>query len=96
MTHARVAGKINHWDSLQAERPRGQQMKSTVPGKIVNASGRFEEDNRRVRGSWRVASYELCDSGNLEVVEPADKSAFDALGIKVFYARSHYQITWIT
>ena len=64
-------------------------MKSAVPRKIVNASGRFEEDNRRTRGSWRVAIYELRGSRDLEIIESADKSAFDALGEEIFYHSNH-------
>ena len=59
-------------------------MKSAVPREVVNASGRFEEDHRCASGSWRIVSYELCDSRNFVVVKSADKSALDALGEEFF------------
>ena len=59
-------------------------MKSAVPREIVDASGCFEENNGRASGSWRVASYEPRNLGDFEVVESADKSAFDALGEEFF------------
>ena len=62
-------------------------MKSAVPREIVNTRGGFEEDDRRARGSWRVTSYKLRDLRNFEIVESADKSAFDALGEEFFHGR---------
>ena len=82
--HARVAGKVSDGDSLQAERPRGQQVKSAVPGEIIDASGGFKENDGRACGSWRIASYEPRNLGNFEIIESADKSAFDALGEEFF------------
>ena len=86
-THTGIAGKISNGNPLQAECPRGQQVKSAVPGKVVNAGGGFEENNGSARGSWRIASYELRDSRNFEIVESADKAAFDTLGEEFFEHR---------
>ena len=60
-------------------------MKSAIPREIVNSCGCFEEDDRRARGKWLVVSDEFRHCRNLEIVEPADESAFDALGEKFFH-----------
>ena len=83
--HARITGKINDGDALQAKRPRRQQMESAVPGEIVNASGCLEENNRRARRMRRVTSYKLRHARDLEIIEPADESAFETLGEKFFH-----------
>ena len=58
-------------------------METAVPGKIVDAGGRFEENNRRARGRRRLASQARCSTRNFEIIEPADESAFDALGEEI-------------
>ena len=92
MAHARVTCKINHRNFLQAERPRYQQMKSAVPRKIVNASGCFEKNNRRAIWLRLFAEHFARQRCDLEIVEPAHKSAFDALGEELFHAvlTNHY------
>lgn len=83
MTHARVAGKISNGNPLEPQRPGGEQMKSAVPGKIIDPGGGFEKDNRRARRSWRLADDTLCHTRDFQIVEPADKSAFEALSEEV-------------
>jgi hypothetical protein len=85
LAHARITGEIRHRDSLQAERPRSQQVKSAVPRKIVNARGCLEEDNRRAIRMRFFASHFARHGSDLEIIEPADKSAFDALGEEFFH-----------
>src|SRR5215216_1486845 len=80
MAHAGVTGKIGDRDSLQAQRPGGKQMKTTVPRKIINARGSLEKHNRCARRTRRLASDAFRQARDLEIVEPADESAFDALG----------------
>jgi hypothetical protein len=54
-------------------------MKATIPGKVVNAGRGFEENDRCARGSRGLASHLLCQACDFEIVEPADKSALEAL-----------------
>ncbi len=59
-------------------------MESAIPGEIVNACGGFEKDHR-LSGWLRCAlRYLPRHVGNLQVIQAADKAAFDALGKKVF------------
>jgi len=55
-------------------------MKSTVPGEIVNSRGGFEEHYRRAVNWRRVTSYKFRHARDFEVIQAADKSAFEALG----------------
>jgi len=92
VTHPRIAREICDRDALQAQRPRGQQMKSAVPREIVNPRGGLEEDDRRARRLWFLARNFSRHRRDLEIIEPADKSAFDALGEKLFHPAltNHY------
>ena len=54
-------------------------MKPAVPREIVNAGGGFEEDDRRSLGGRRVTGDEFRHARDLEIVEAADESAFEAL-----------------
>jgi hypothetical protein len=60
-------------------------VKPAVPGEIVNPGGGFEEDDGRARSGRRLTSYELRQARDLEIVEPANESAFEALGEKIFH-----------
>jgi hypothetical protein len=57
-------------------------MKAAIPREIVNPCGGFEEDNRRARRLRLLSCNTARHRRNFEIVEPADKSAFDALGEK--------------
>ena len=46
MAHPRITGEISNGNSLQAESPRGEKMKSAVPGKIIYPRGCLEKDDR--------------------------------------------------
>ena len=59
-------------------------MESAVPGQVVNAGGCFEENDRRAFGLRFLTSHLMRYKCYLEIIEPADKSAFDALGEKIF------------
>lgn len=54
-------------------------MKPAVPREIVNARGRFEEDDGRALYRWRVARDKLSHADYFEIVNSADKSALDVL-----------------
>ena len=57
-------------------------MKSGVPREVINPCGCLEEEDRRV-GELRLALRNLpCHAGDLQIIEPAGESAFDALGEK--------------
>ena len=60
-------------------------MKSAVPGKVIDAGGGLKKNDRLARCGRRVTGDKLRRLRHFEVVEPADKSAFDALGEKVFH-----------
>jgi hypothetical protein len=85
LAHAGIASEISDWDSLQTKSPRGQQMKSAVPGKVINAGGGFEKNNGRAVRLGFLPGNLLCDTGNFEVIQPADESAFDTLGKKFLH-----------
>jgi hypothetical protein len=70
-------------------------VEAAVPRKIVNASGGFEEDNRRARGLQLLASDFLCHRRNIEIVEAADNAAFDALCVN-FAKGCHYQLLFVS
>ena len=59
-------------------------MESAVPREIIDPCGCFEEDDGRA--SWFRFAFRnlLCHLGDLQIIEPADKSAFEALGEKIF------------
>ena len=57
-------------------------MEAAVPREIINPCGRFEKYDRRARWRWRVTDDEFSYACNFEIIEPADKSALDALGEK--------------
>ena len=59
-------------------------MKSAIPREVIDPCGSFEKDDRLTCCRWRVAINESCHAGNLEIVEPADKSTFEALGVEMF------------
>jgi hypothetical protein len=84
MTHARVTGEIYNRDSPQAQRPGGQQVKTAVPGEIINTGGGFEEYDRCGRRLRVLAGYAPRHRRDFEIIQPADQPAFDALGVKIF------------
>jgi len=63
-------------------------MKSAVPREVIDACGCFEERDRRARRRRRVASYELRHARDLQIIEPADESAFKALSEEFFHDKS--------
>ena len=60
-------------------------MKPAVPGEVIDPRGGFEEDNRRARRRRGVANNALCHARDFEIIEPADKPAFDSLFEEFFY-----------
>jgi len=57
-------------------------VKSAVPGEIVDAGRGFKKDYWRTRGDRLTASHAARDRRNLEIIDPADQSAFKVLGEK--------------
>lgn len=57
-------------------------MKAAVPREIVDACGGLEKDHRRARGNRLTPRHLTRYTGNLKIIQPADKSTFDALGEK--------------
>jgi hypothetical protein len=55
-------------------------MKSAIPREIVDAGGSFEEHDWLTSCGWRVTGDKFRDMCDLEIVEVADKSAFETLG----------------
>ena len=90
--HARMAGEIGNRDAFQPQSPRSQQVKAAVPRKIVNP-GRGFEKNDGLSFWLRCALRHLsCHGGNLQVIEPADETALDALCAKLGEAGKHWRI----
>ena len=54
-------------------------MKSTIPGKIVDPCGSFEEDDRSARRRRRLARHTSGSACDLEIIESTDNSALNAL-----------------
>lgn len=54
-------------------------MKAAVPRQIVDSGRGFEEDNGSARRSGRLMGNTFGNTCDLEVIQPADESAFDAL-----------------
>lgn len=65
-------------------------MKPAIPREIIDACGGFEEDHWSPCGRRRVTGDEFRDARDLEVVEPAHESAFEALGEEFFYHQGNY------
>ena len=63
-------------------------MKATIPGEIIDPGRGFEKYDGRPGRRRRLADDTFCQARNLEVIQPADESAFDALGDK-FGKRRH-------
>src|SRR5688572_23207563 len=59
-------------------------MKSAIPREIVYPSGSFEKDDGLTTCGWRAAGDKLRHARDLEIVEPADKSTFETLGVEIF------------
>ncbi len=85
MAHARVACKVSNRNSLQPQRPGCEQMESTVPGEVIDPCGSFEKSDRRAARRRRVTSDESRYASDLQIIEPADKSAFEALFEEIFH-----------
>lgn len=60
-------------------------MESAVPGEVIDSCGCFEENNRCASRLRLLASHLARHRCDLEIVESADKSAFDALGEEIFH-----------
>jgi len=82
VTHPGMACKIGYRNPFQPQGPGCQQMKSAVPGKIIDPGGGFEEDDGRACRRRRLARNFFCDLRNFEIIEPADQSALDALFVE--------------
>jgi len=65
-------------------------MESAVPRKIIYACGRFEENDWRAIRRWFLTRNFPRNRCDLKIIEPADKSALEALGEK-FIQGIHYQ-----
>ena len=83
LAQAGVARKIYNGNPVQAQCPRDEQMKAAIPREVIDTGGSFEEDNRRAAGLRLLASDSLCNGCDLEIIKPADESAFDSLGIEI-------------
>ena len=59
-------------------------MESAIPREIVNACGCLEKNNGRALRGWGETGDMFCHARDLEIIKPADKSALDALGVKIF------------
>ena len=66
-------------------------MESAVPREVIDPCGGFEERDRRAGSRRRATSYELRHTRNLQIIEPADESAFEALS-EEFFEQSYIQI----
>ena len=65
-------------------------MECAVPGKVIDACGGFEERDWRARGLWLLTGNAPCYTRDLQIIEPADESAFDALSEEFFYHQGNY------
>ena len=54
-------------------------MKTAVPGEIIDSRRSLEKDNRCPRRNRRLAGDAFGQARDLEIVEPANQSALDAL-----------------
>ena len=75
-----IASEICNRDSLQTQRPSGEQMKSRIPRKVIDARGGLEENDGLSHRPGFALRHLARHGGNLEIVEATDESAFDALG----------------
>jgi len=64
-------------------------MKAAVPREIINTCGCFEKRDRRATGLRLFASNDSRDTSDFKIIEPADQSAFDVLGVEVGDAGEH-------
>ncbi len=60
-------------------------MESTIPGEVIDPCRGFEEDDRRAARRRRVTGDESRYAPDLQIIEPADKSAFEALLEEIFH-----------
>jgi hypothetical protein len=74
-----MTGEIGNWDALESQCPGRKQMKTTIPGKIINSSGCLKEHDRRTVGLWFFTENSSRHSRNFNIIESADQPAFDAL-----------------
>ena len=89
MTHPRIAGEIYNRYTLQSQRPRRQQVEPAVPREVVDPRRCFEEDDwraHRLRGALHHLPRHI---GNLQVIQPSDESAFNALREKILEPANH-------
>ena len=54
-------------------------MKTAVPRKVVDPGRGFEKNNGSTRGGRRSSDHSFCDPRDLEIIEPADEAALNAL-----------------
>ena len=60
-------------------------MKSAVPREIIDPCRGFEERDRCTRWLWLLTGNAPRYARYLQIIEPADESAFEALGEEFFY-----------
>ena len=65
-------------------------MESAVPREVVNACGGFEERDRCTRGLWLLMGNAPRHTRDLQIIEPAEEAAFEALSEKIFYHQGNY------
>ena len=54
-------------------------MEAAVPRKVVDPGRGLEENDGSPARSGRSADHPFCDTGDLEIIEPADQAALNAL-----------------
>ncbi len=80
VAHSRVTGEIRYRNALQAQGPGSEQVKTAIPGEVIDACGGFEEGNRRAACRRLPAGHLPGEGCGLSIVKTADQSAFEALG----------------
>jgi hypothetical protein len=58
-------------------------MEAAVPGEVIDPGRGFEENDRGAGRRGGLSSHALCDTRDLEVVQPADEPALDALFVEL-------------
>lgn len=79
VTHPGMTRKISDRDPSETQRPGGEQMEAAVPRKIVDPGRSLEENDGRTGRRRRPSDHSLCNPRDLEIIEPADQAALNAL-----------------
>jgi len=65
-------------------------MESAVPREVIDPCGSFEERDWCTRWLWLLTGNAPCYTRDPKIIEPADESAFEALGEEFFYHQEDY------